>query len=449
MTRRTLPTDTALPHPRPETRPVPAAFERRTVLRAPALAALAAGAAGVAGSLGAQGLTNAAAAAENRQIAFRHWMNRRWLSEGTTQGLTFDGAGRLVIASSGWTRTTHEGRRYAGGTWHSPWVTESFAFTELIASWKATTPDDSFVVVKVAGRDGSGRTSSWDTLAYWAAGDLKVSRRSYGPQSDDLAKVSVDTWQSHSSAGLRAYQLRVSLYRLAGANTPSPALSAVGAMTSRLPSTWSPSSHKGVVRTLDVPGYSQMIHTGHYPSFGGGGEAWCSPTSVSMVLGYYRRLPSAKSYAWVPSGHPVPWVDHAARMTYDHTYKGCGNWSFSAAYASQLVDTAYVTRLRSLREAEEFIAQGIPLVASIRFGRGQLTGAPISASNGHLLVIVGFDRSGNVVVNDPAAPKAASVRRTYRRAEFERAWLPTSGGLVYVIHDAAHTPPSRAGRSNW
>ena len=28
---------------------------------------------------------------------------------------------------------------------------------------------------------------------------------------------------------------------------------------------------------------------------------------------------------WVPAGHVDPWVDHAARMTYDTTYGGCGN----------------------------------------------------------------------------------------------------------------------------
>ena len=62
-----------------------------------------------------------------------------------------------------------------------------------------------------------------------------------------------------------------------------------------------------------------------------------------------------------------------------------------------------MTRLPSLREAERFIRAGIPLVASISFGKGGLTGAPISSTAGHLVVIVGFTRAGNVVVNDPAA----------------------------------------------
>ena len=207
------------------------------------------------------------------------------------------------------------------------------------------------------------------------------------------------------AAGLTSYQLRVELMRRTGATTPSPSLDAVGAVASRLPSGPVATSRPGVARgvVLDVPRYSQMVHRGHYPRWGGGGEAWCSPTSTSMVLGYYDALPAASTYAWVPSGHTDPWVDEAARSTYDAAYEGTGNWPFNTAYAAPLAGHAFVTRLRSLREAELFVAAGIPLVASISFGSGELSGAPISASNGHLVVIVGFRDNGDVVVNDPAA----------------------------------------------
>ncbi len=194
---------------------------------------------------------------------------------------------------------------------------------------------------------------------------------------------------------------------------------------------------------LDVPRYSQMVHSGHYPQWGGGGQAWCSPTSTSMVLGYYDALPRRKAYAWVGADHPQPWVDLAARSTYDHSYEGTGNWPFNTAYAAPLAGgPSFVTRLRSLREAERLVKAGIPVIASISFGSGELTGAPISASNGHLLVIAGFTREGDVVVNDPAASRSSGVRRTYDRGQFEDAWLPTSGGLVYVVTDADHPLPA-------
>jgi hypothetical protein len=202
-------------------------------------------------------------------------------------------------------------------------------------------------------------------------------------------------------------------------------------------------------RTLNVPRYSQMTHRGQYPQYGGGGQAWCSPTSLSMLLGYYRALPSAANYAWVNKSYADPWVDHVARVVYDYGYKGAGNWAFNTAYASNLTADAFVTRLTSLRDAERFIAAGIPLAASISFSRGQLSGAPISATAGHLVVIAGFTANGNVVVNDPAAPNNSSVRRTYDRGQFERAWLTRSSGTVYVVRDAAHPLPARTAGLNW
>jgi hypothetical protein len=201
--------------------------------------------------------------------------------------------------------------------------------------------------------------------------------------------------------------------------------------------------------TLAVPRYSQMVHSGHYPKWGGGGQAWCSPTSTSMVLSYYDALPPKSDYDWIPEDHVAPWVDHAARRTFDRRYDGTGNWPFNTAYAGTRTDRAFVTRLRSLREAGLFIEAGIPLVASISFGSGELDGAPISASNGHLLVIVGFTGDGDVVVNDPAAKRRAGVRRTYDRGQFEDAWIPTSGGVVYVIADGEHPLPDPGSHSNW
>jgi hypothetical protein len=375
-----------------------------------------------------------AEAAPARRIDYTRWDAPAELRAGTSSGLRI-ADGRLLLAPG-----TDSGR------WTSPWTAPGFGLTRLIASWSARTPGDSRIVVEVRGRSGS-RTSSWDLLARWASGDRYLRRTTQSGQADDLASVNVDTWVVPD--GVTSYQLRVSLVRDAG--SASPAVDAIGAMSSRLPdvsdvATSRPGVGRGIV--LDVPRYSQMVHRGDYPRYGGGGEAWCSPTSTSMVLGYYDALPPAPAYAWVADGHVDPWVDHAARMTYDAEYEGTGNWPFNTAYAAPLAGHAFVTRLRSLREAEQFVAAGIPLVASIAFGRGELGGAPISASNGHLLVIVGFTDSGDVVVNDPAAASRAGVRRTYDRGEFEDAWLPASGGTVYVITDDDHPLPG-GDHTNW
>nr|WP_233508495.1 C39 family peptidase [Spongiactinospora gelatinilytica] len=73
---------------------------------------------------------------------------------------------------------------------------------------------------------------------------------------------------------------------------------------------------------LDVPRRSQNVHEGHYPEWDGGGEAWCSPTSTTMVLGRWDKWPSKRDTSWVDPTDPDPEVDYAARHTYDYTYQG-------------------------------------------------------------------------------------------------------------------------------
>jgi Peptidase_C39 like family len=386
----------------------------------------------------------AAPAREASQISYVAWDSAAQLATGTSKGVAVTGD-QVVLSTPAPGRRTLGSTSYETGRWRSPWVTGSFAFSELIASWEATTTKRSFVDIEVRGRSADGGRASWDTLARWATTDRRVRRTTFSGQADDLASVATDTWRA-GGAGLLRWQVRVTLARKAGTRAPVT-VGAIGAVTSRVSDTAPPTSAPGVAAgvTLDVPAYSQMTHRGHFPQWGGGGEAWCSPTSLAMVLGYYGALPDPASYPWVPAGHADPWVDAVARATYDHGYDGTGNWPFNTAYAASRTGSAFVTRLPSLAEAERFVAAGIPLVASIAFGRGELTGAPISASDGHLMVIAGFTATGDVVVNDPAAATDATVRRTYQRAQLERLWLEASGGLVYVVHDPAHPLPSSPG----
>ena len=374
-----------------------------------------------------------------RLIADAHWdFGEDWRT-GTKDGVRIR-KGELVLAAPKLSRNLR-GTRYDVGQWTSAWTSPGFGLTELIASWEATTPRNSWVEIRVRGRAGS-TTSSWDILGRWAAGDRKVRRTSVAGQGDDLADVAVDTWRVADPAGVSSYQLQVRLMRRAGA-AYTPSVDAAHVVASRLPDGVPAVSKPGAAAgiTLDVPKYSQMMHTGHSPEYGGGGEAWCSPTSTSMVLGYYDALPAASAYKWVGAGHTDPWVDQAARATYDADYEGTGNWPFNTAFAATLTDRAFVTRLESLRGAEKYVAAGIPVVVSVSFKKGELDGAPISSTAGHLLVVVGFTEDGDVVVNDPASRSRSGVRRVYDRAQLEAAWLGGSGGTAYVIHDDAHPVP--------
>lgn len=350
--------------------------------------------------------------------------------------------GSLTMAGRAGVRSV-AGRTYSWSRWTSAWVSPGQRFTSLLPSWSARTRQGSWIQVMVRVRDSRGRLSGFKDLGRWTSGDATFRRVSRGSQSDTVARVATDTLLAQPGVQLTGYQLRVQLMRREG--RAAPVLRSVQAAVSLLPST-TPTTSKPLSATaasLPVPGYSQMTHRGQHPQYGGGGEAWCSPTSLSMVLGYYGRLPSARAYRWVPSSYADRWVNHVARLTYDYRYRGTGNWAFNTAVAANRVVDAFVTRMANLRMAERFVRAGIPLVVSVRFGRGQLTGAPISSTPGHLLVLSGFTASGDPVVMDPAAPRNSTVRRVYDRAQFERAWLDGSGGMAYVVRNKAHPLPAR------
>ena len=380
------------------------------------------------------------------QHTYTSWRGAAGFGAGTHEGTTV-ADGELVMRTPIGTKTLG-GRSWQTSRWTSAWATPAHAFTQLVPSWNAGTPTGTLIQVRLRAKAASGAVSSFDTIATWTLHDGEFERTSYGAQTDDFVNVNVDTLRADTGHSLRAWQVRVVLMRQPG--RAGPRVTKVGGVASQL-ATSLPATSKPLhgARTLDVPRLSQMIHRGEYPEYGGGGEAWCSPTSTSMVMAYYGRRPPASDYTWVSSSYRDRYVDHAARRTFDFRYDGTGNWPFNTAYAAHYVDDAFVTRMATLRDAERFVHVGIPVVASISFDRGQLTGAPIGATRGHLVVIVGFTPGGKVVVNDPAARDNGSVRRTYDRGQFERAWLRRSAGLAYVIRDSAHPLPAREGHTNW
>lgn len=304
-----------------------------------------------------------------------------------------------------------------GAAWTSPWCKPGFAFDELVASWSATTPRGTWVELAVQAR--GHRT--WHPLGRWASGQASPHRTSVTGDPE----VATDVWTPRDRVD--EYRLRITRQ---GSGAERPEVHSVGAVVSAGPvraTTSSPTTR--TERILDVPRLSQMTWQDV------GGDGWCSPTSVAMVLSHAGRLPPATD------------IPAAARQVHDPAWPGTGNWTFNTAWAAGEAGHAFVTRLRDLRDAERFVDAGIPLVASVAYPPGALTRAPTHGTPGHLVVIRGFTESGAVVTNDPGAPTDRSVRRTYDRGEFERAWLGGSGGTVYVIHrDDQALPGSAAGR---
>ncbi len=164
---------------------------------------------------------------------------------------------------------------------------------------------------------------------------------------------------------------------------------------------------------VNIPKLSQMAMQFEYS------KDICSPISLSMVMNYYGlKEKPLKTVAAV----------------YDKKQKIYGNWLFNTQYAATKPFYANIRRFNSLSEAEEYIAKGLPIIASLTFAPGKLKKSPIKFSKGHLVVIKGFSRNGNVIVNDPAAPTNETVGIVYNRKEFAGAWLKNKFGTAYIIN---------------
>jgi hypothetical protein len=401
----------------------------------------------------------AAAAAEptdDAPVDFHEWRGHD-LRQGNAEGLRPGPGGGLVIGRPAGTVEHTEPdlgttRTYEYGRWTSPSYRQGFDATQLVASWNATTPDDTWLQVEMQGRTAGGATTIWYTMGRWALGDQDVVRTSVPDQEDANGYVDVDTFVAET--GLRSYQLRVTLYRAAGSRA-TPRLAMVGAMASAVPDRFTvPTSPSAGAwgKELAVPPYSQNIHQGQYPRYGGGGEAWCSPTSTAMVMSYWGHGPSRADMSWIDPSYADPQVDHSARFTYDKDYDGTGNWPFNTAYAASFGLAAHITRLHSLAELERYILAGIPVITSQSFLASELDGAGYGTA-GHLMVIIGFTENGDVIANDPASSSDAAVRNVYKRDQFETIWLRTkrhndsggissgSGGVAYIIAPVGKTLP--------
>jgi hypothetical protein len=306
----------------------------------------------------------------------------------------------------------------------SPIVTTGFAFTEAIASWNADTPAGSWIETQISARFGT-RWTKWYNLGIWAADESTIKRHSVKLQGDNDGFVAVDTLVLvNKKESADAFQLKVRLFSTNGAIPSIRNMAVTFSTTASKPDTLPAGNQALWGKTLNVPQCSQMV----YPD---GGEVWCSPTSTSMVLGYW---------GWMP-GPCEPRVRATKDGVFDWIYDGHGNWPFNTAFAAAQGMEGYVARFTSLAQAEPWIASGVPVVMSVAWKQGDITGSTIPSTNGHLLVLVGFDRSGNPIINDPAAASNDTVQVTYLRSEFEPLWLSSSGGTVYLIYPSGRSTP--------
>jgi hypothetical protein len=378
------------------------------------------------------------AAETTYQTSFVRWRSADggfagWQLSGVARAA--DGALRLDTASASPGSDPYPPGGYNGHSYYNggsflvgealgPSTPTGFAATQAIASWNAATPAGSWIEPQIRAKIG-GRWTKWYSLGVWASDSSTVERHSVNLQGDADGSISVDTLVLSKKLSADALQLKLRLFSTGAA---APSLTNVGlafSSTPVKPGTLAPGSPSRWGRALSVPQCSQMV----YPD---GGEVWCSPTSTSMVLGYWSR----------DTGPCAPRVSAAVQGVYDWLYDGHGNWPFNAAYAASRGLEAYIVRFTSLAQAEPWIAAGVPVVISYAWKKSSLDGAPFSSSSGHIAVLVGFDAAGNPIVNDPAAASDPEVQHIYNRAQLESLWLEHSGGTVYLIFPPGTATPA-------
>ena len=142
----------------------------------------------------------------------------------------------------------------------------------------------------------------------------------------------------------------------------------------------------------------------------------CSPACVAMVLRYWGHVAGAESLAAE--------MFHPSLDLY-------GVWPAAIAAAARRRLGGYLLRFPDWNASRWCLDAGLPIIASIRYAAGELTGAAIAETSGHLVVVTGYDGDA-VLVNDPAASPASRVARRYARDEFEHVWLARAGvGYVF------------------
>jgi cell wall-associated NlpC family hydrolase len=278
-------------------------------------------------------------------------------------------------------------------------------FDDLVGSWNADVPKGAAVEMQAQARQ-DGHWTKWYRLSVWAPG----APSSFERQEDADGYVDVDTLKLKRKADALRYRILMTakgarhahLKRIAVAYTdskskyvPSPAFT---------PGPW--------VREIKLTSRSQRTEDKSISS------DICSPTSLAMVLDLWGV--NLKTAA-------------LAERVRDQRADIYGNWPINIAAAADLGLSGHVARLSSLLDLQNEIAVGHPVIVSISFKPGELTGAPIKKTRGHLFVVTGFTKSGDVIVRDPAAPNAKSVRRVYKRQQFDRAWLRNKLGLSYIL----------------
>jgi hypothetical protein len=246
-----------------------------------------------------------------------------------------------------------------------------------------------------------------DGWSPWATSET-LGPASFSPLPDRAAGVQVDVDVFIAAAPAEAVRLRARLRATeTAALLAAPWMLTLSACDLAPPG---PDAGPAASARLDVPPISQMREGGALAT------RVCSPTSVAMVLAYFGV------------------TEKVARLAAEMFHPGLdiyGVWPAAIGAAARRGVLGYLLRFPDWAAARWCLDRGLPIIASVRYAAGEVTGAAVAETAGHLLVLTGYEGQ-HVLVNDPAAPDTASVPRRYALAELIRVWLERTG-VGYVL----------------
>lgn len=305
----------------------------------------------------------------------------------------------------------------------SPAFNAPIEWNELVASWNVPTG----VHLKVEARAiYPDHTTKYYTMSLWSDDPKHFPRESVRKQQDSDGTVQTDTLILDRIA--KKAQLRVTL----GGTNAEKALKFLGVnfCNSKVQTIALKPNQEAWGKVLEVPERRQVEYEG------GGG--WCSPTSLSMGLAYWRKKLDRPELNQT--------VCEVAESIADGNLGGTGNWPFNTAYAGSFPGMrAYVTRFSDVAELEDWICAGVPVVISV--SSYLTTDRSGGRDNGHLIICVGFDEKGDVVVNDPGVSvrRNERARRIYAREKVINAWKKSKNAVYLVYPETTKVPKDRYG----
>lgn len=330
----------------------------------------------------------------------------------------------LSLAFSAWAGTA--GVEFQSDTFLNP-KTHTFESEEIkfkypmnraVLSWNALTPKNSFIVVSLRTKISEQSWSPWLVMGKWGTGIESTSVKNI---PHDLTLVDQDTFKAKNAS--TTWKYKIEFFKSSDNQNPTVYSVSLAAKNA-----------DRYTKTSNINTPSPPLPSANLSQFEGGkaigfpddANRICSPTSLAMLLAFELSNPQPLDLL---KTCVIGVKDRAGAIPY-------GNWSFNVAFMFHHLKSAepenswktYARWYESLNDVLAHIQQGHPVIVNIQYKNGELQGAAIPSTAGHLVLVTGADPT-HIYVRDPAAELSEQVPRKYLHREFISAWK----GLAYVV----------------